>query len=287
MNSSFDVTAKLYINDGTGNFTEKTGTPFDAVWSSSIAFSDVNGDGYKDVLITGSNVSERPIAKLYINDGGGNFTEKMGTPFDGVWQGSIAFSDVNGDGHKDVLITGSNVQSELRNCTSMMGQEILPKKQARLSTALHLVRSPFWMSTATATKTYSLRDIIGQMIELRNCTSTTGQGISQKGRTRFSKVLISARSPFRMSTATATRTCSLPGRNRVNRANCETVHQRRDGAFHRKDGHAFRRSFTLVRSPFRMSTATAMKTYSFQARTIQESQLRNCTSMTGLGISPK
>ena len=106
-NSSFDVTAKLYINDGTGNFTEKTGTPFDAVWSSSIAFSDVNGDGYKDVLITGSNVSEQ-IAKLYINDGGGNFTEKMGTPFDGVWQGSSAFSDVNGDGHKDVLITGSN-----------------------------------------------------------------------------------------------------------------------------------------------------------------------------------
>ena len=34
------------------------------------------------------------------------FTEVMNTPFDGVFFNSIAFSDVNGDGHEDVLITG-------------------------------------------------------------------------------------------------------------------------------------------------------------------------------------
>jgi hypothetical protein len=38
--------------------TEMTGTPFDDVWYGSIAFSDVNGDGRKDVLITGGNGSE-------------------------------------------------------------------------------------------------------------------------------------------------------------------------------------------------------------------------------------
>ena len=98
--------AKLYTNDGTGTFTEMTGTPFDGVWYGSIAFSDVNGDGHDDVLITGENSSFVPTAKLYTNDGTGSFTEMTSTPFNGVWLGSIAFSDVNGDGHDDVLITG-------------------------------------------------------------------------------------------------------------------------------------------------------------------------------------
>ncbi len=106
------IISKLYTNDGTGNFTEMTGTPFEGVWYSSIAFSDVNGDGYEDVLITGQTTSGERISKLYINDGKGNFTEMMGTPFVGVARSSIAFSDVNGDGHEDVLITGQTTSGE-------------------------------------------------------------------------------------------------------------------------------------------------------------------------------
>ena len=78
-------------------FTEVEGTPFEDVWQSSIAFSDVDGDGDKDVLITGytyGSSSNGLIAKLYTNDGGGSFTEVTGTPFEGVKYGSIAFSDV-------------------------------------------------------------------------------------------------------------------------------------------------------------------------------------------------
>ena len=111
-NSSLERVAKLYTNDGTGIFTEMTGTPFTGVHTGSIAFSDVNGDGYDDVLITGDSSYVEPIAKLYTNDGTGTFTEMTGTPFDGVWNNSIAFSDVNGDGHDDVLITGKNSSLE-------------------------------------------------------------------------------------------------------------------------------------------------------------------------------
>src|SRR6056297_1731418 len=108
-NSSEERTAKLYINDGTGHFTERTDTPFDGVDVGSIAFTDINDTGHKDLLITGRNGSSERIAKLYINDGTGHFTERMDTPFEGVAAASIAFSDVNGDGHEDVLITGENI----------------------------------------------------------------------------------------------------------------------------------------------------------------------------------
>jgi hypothetical protein len=43
-------------------------TPFDAVRYGSVAFADIDGDGDKDLLITGQNSSKEPIAKLYINN---------------------------------------------------------------------------------------------------------------------------------------------------------------------------------------------------------------------------
>jgi hypothetical protein len=59
----------LYINDGNGNFSEFTDTPFDGVSESSIAFLDVDGDNDEDVLITGKSDSHRK-PKLFINEGG-------------------------------------------------------------------------------------------------------------------------------------------------------------------------------------------------------------------------
>ncbi|MBC6410875.1 MAG: VCBS repeat-containing protein, partial [Ekhidna sp.] len=98
--------AKLYLNDGAGNFTEKT-APFMGVSGGSVAFADVDGKNGPDVLITGGDGFIKEFAKLYLNDGAGNFTEKTtGTPFAGVNNGSVAFADVNGNGHPDVLITG-------------------------------------------------------------------------------------------------------------------------------------------------------------------------------------
>ncbi len=107
-NVSYVRIAKLYTNDGTGSFTEMTGTPFEDVSYSSIAFADVDGDNDQDVLITGSTGVLRRISKLYTNDGTGSFTEMTGTPFEGVRDSSIAFADVDGDNDQDVLITGNN-----------------------------------------------------------------------------------------------------------------------------------------------------------------------------------
>ena len=106
-NQSSDRVTKLYDNDGTGNFSVVPNTPFEEVERSSLAFADVDGDGDEDVLITGSNGIFSDIAKLYLNDGAGHFTEDTtGTPFEGVDSGAIAFADVDGDKDEDLLITG-------------------------------------------------------------------------------------------------------------------------------------------------------------------------------------
>ncbi len=45
--------------------------------SSSIAFSDVNGDDQPDVLITGGDINVNRIAKLYIQDENPNSTDNI------------------------------------------------------------------------------------------------------------------------------------------------------------------------------------------------------------------
>ncbi len=101
-----DRIAKLYENDGIGNYSEVIGTPFTPVYISTVDFADIDGDGDQDVLITGRSVSSLYSTELFINDGLGNFVEDLGTPFDNVSGGATAFSDIDGDGDLDLLITG-------------------------------------------------------------------------------------------------------------------------------------------------------------------------------------
>lgn len=96
----------LYINNGLGVFTEVANVPFEEVRNSTVSSSDIDGDGDIDLLITGMNASNIRISKLYVNNGNGDFTEVANTPFAGVEDGSSEFSDVDGDGDQDILITG-------------------------------------------------------------------------------------------------------------------------------------------------------------------------------------
>nr|CAD5974282.1 Mannuronan C5-epimerase AlgE3 [Planktothrix pseudagardhii] len=104
--SGSGIISKLYKNTGS-DFTEDTSISLPGVDRSSVAWADYTGDGKPDFLLTGEDSSYNHISKLYKNTGSG-FTEDTSIVLPGVYEGSVAWSDYNGDGKPDLLLTGVN-----------------------------------------------------------------------------------------------------------------------------------------------------------------------------------
>jgi predicted nucleotidyltransferase len=177
--------AKLYDNDGVGNFAEIMDTPFEGVAFSSIEFSDVDNDFDQDVLIMGSDSSFDKIAKLYTNDGMGNFTELTGLPFDGASSGSIAFADVDSDSDQDLLITGSDNSFESISKLYINNGTVSSSSNFLRRVSLHLTLFPNpttsdnlairFQSTANNTVMARIYDLNGQLISQQRAFVGTGE----------------------------------------------------------------------------------------------------------------
>ncbi|HKK68493.1 MAG TPA: VCBS repeat-containing protein, partial [Bacteroidales bacterium] len=106
------LTATLYLNDGNGDFTEVSGTPFEPVECGSVAFADVDNDKDMDVFISGMGqttvMGSEKVSILYLNDGSGNFSEDVTASFTPVSQSSALFMDAEDDGDMDLVLTGDS-----------------------------------------------------------------------------------------------------------------------------------------------------------------------------------
>jgi predicted nucleotidyltransferase len=112
--------AKVYRNDGGGNFSD-IGAGFTGVNNGSVAWGDYDNDGDLDILLTGTATggSEGAVARVYRNDGGGNFSN-ISTGLTGVYLGSAAWGDYDNDGDLDIVLTGvdsssNNISKVYRN----------------------------------------------------------------------------------------------------------------------------------------------------------------------------
>jgi len=111
-NNSGNGISQLYANDGTGNFIEVESPSFLGLAEGAVDFTDVDGDGDQDLVITGSDQAGTSVASLDRNDGAGGFTEDVAANLDGMMHSAIAFADIDGDQDLDLKLVGKRNASE-------------------------------------------------------------------------------------------------------------------------------------------------------------------------------
>jgi predicted nucleotidyltransferase len=102
--------ARVYRNTG-GAFVD-IGAGLTGVQSGSVAWGDYDNDGDLDILLTGVDIADNRVARVYRNDGpaagsGWNFVDS-GVALTGVGGSSVAWGDYDNDGDLDILLTGAN-----------------------------------------------------------------------------------------------------------------------------------------------------------------------------------
>ncbi len=92
-------------------FTEiSAGLP--PVYSSAAAWGDYDNDGDLDILLTGTNDTDR-YARIYRNDNG-SFVD-ISAPLTGISSGMVTWGDYDNDGDLDILLTGRTSTKVYRN----------------------------------------------------------------------------------------------------------------------------------------------------------------------------
>jgi hypothetical protein len=90
---------RVWFNDGSGRFSEGGSLP--GVFRGTVAFGDVNDDGFPDAVATNHDAK----AQIWLNDGSGTLVDagiRLGTSSDR--HESAAIGDIDGDGDLDILL---------------------------------------------------------------------------------------------------------------------------------------------------------------------------------------
>ncbi len=118
---------QLFVNDGKGNFSLKRGAlPVINTNCGAALPLDYDGDGFMDLFVGSRSVPQNygadPHSFILRNDGKGNFKDVTETVAPQLSQAGMitaaAYEDVNGDGKKELIITGDWMNPgvyELRN----------------------------------------------------------------------------------------------------------------------------------------------------------------------------
>jgi len=111
--SGFDTTRTrrliVFKNNGTGTFVQDSEPlgPNKGVFCAYVALGNIDKDADLELAVMGGDVTRRLI--IFENDGNGNFTvdsEPLGLG-KGVFEGALAFGDIDDDGTLDLAVTGN------------------------------------------------------------------------------------------------------------------------------------------------------------------------------------
>jgi len=104
-----EASSAMYLNDGEGNFTKDESFSIQGLEGAAAVFSDFDMDGDLDLLVNGIPGNNGYFVGLYLNDGLGQFTLEPDVPFIASANGDVAAGDVDGDGYKDVFVSGNTL----------------------------------------------------------------------------------------------------------------------------------------------------------------------------------
>ncbi len=99
--SSYIPITRLYRNDGA--FTQIT-TTLPGVWQSSTAWGDYDNDGDLDLALNGLTTVQH-LTRIYLNAGGGTFTDALGGLRSGTGA-AVAWGHLDNDNSLDLVVTG-------------------------------------------------------------------------------------------------------------------------------------------------------------------------------------
>jgi enediyne biosynthesis protein E4 len=117
-------TDRLYRNNGNGTFTNVTATAglLSEGWGHAAAISDFNKDGWPDIYVANDFVSNDV---LYINNGNGTFTDRLGEYFRHTSWNAMGTDivDINNDGLPDLVSLEMLPEDNLRKKRMLSGNE--------------------------------------------------------------------------------------------------------------------------------------------------------------------
>lgn len=99
----------LYKNKGNNLFSEVS-INIPGIDYSTVKCSDLNGDGWTDIIACGQTATQR-MFKVYRNKGDGSFSEA--SSLEGMYDGSFIIADINKDSYPDIIASGVNNSFEL------------------------------------------------------------------------------------------------------------------------------------------------------------------------------
>jgi hypothetical protein len=104
----------IYHNHNGSGFTD-IGALITGACQGSAAWGDYDNDGKLDIVIAGNSTPNgSAMAKVYRNDGNGEFTD-IGASLKDIYYGSVAWGDYEGDSDLDILLTGEGSALVYRN----------------------------------------------------------------------------------------------------------------------------------------------------------------------------